>query len=135
MLAKYAKILSFIFVFSIIIERARRRASCRRCCNQSLFRVRSAFRRRDNHISRAITCLCISIIPWRRSPGDPGQGTAYILLLCSALRTNQTRTPNRLPLRCREREREEARETGLQRTTLISLIELSTRDCCNYDYL
>lgn len=31
--------------------------------------TRSVFRRRDNHISQAITCLCISIIPW--APHSP----------------------------------------------------------------
>lgn len=103
-----------------------------RRCNQSLFRVRSAFRRRDNHISRAITCLCISIIPWRRSPGILARIPR--IFYCCALPSGPTRP--RTPTGCRcAAERGGARDGGLQRTTLISLIELSTRDCCNYDYL
>jgi len=100
----------------------------------------SAFRRRDNHISRAITCLCISIIPWRRSPGI----LARIPRIFYALAYPQDQPDPELRARARararesekEREREREREDGrAQRTALISLIELGTRDCCNYDYL
>lgn len=111
--------------------------------------LRSTSRRRDNHINRAITCLCISIIPWRCV--DPGQDTGYILrvLSCSLFlclthtqtHTRASRTSRNLELSSRLPggelklgQKGESREK-LQRTTLISLIELSTRDCCNYDYL
>lgn len=111
--------------------------------------LRSTSRRRDNHINRAITCLCISIIPWRCV--DPGQDTGYILrvLSCSLFlclthtqtHTHASRTSRNLELSSRLPggelklgQKGESREK-LQRTTLISLIELSTRDCCNYDYL
>lgn len=113
------------------------------------FAARSTSRRRDNHINRAITCLCISIIPWRCV--DPGQDTGYILrvLSCSLFlclthtqtHTRASRTSRNLELSSRLPggelklgQKGESREK-LQRTTLISLIELSTRDCCNYDYL
>lgn len=117
--------------------------------------ARSVFRRRDNHISPAITCLCISIIPWRRSPRILARIPRIFYALCSAAlararararapsgpfaRPKRTPTVAAVAAGCRCREREKAREIlwglGAQRTTLISLIELSTRDCCNYDYL
>lgn len=75
---------------------------------------------------------------------DPGQDTGYILrALCPAAHTHPESTKPELSpliagcsLLCLLKLGQKG-ETGekLQRTTLISLIELGTRDCCNYDYL
>lgn len=144
-ISKYAKIL--FRSFSRCLSKLRGAAGYSSRCTQSLIYTRSVFRRRDNHISQAITCLCISIIPWRRSPRILARIPRIFYALCSAalarvctLRTlSQIRElrPAAVTAGCRRRERRRERQWGLgaQRTTLISLIELSTRDCCNYDYL
>lgn len=63
----------------------------------SLFPRLFVSRRRDNHINRAITCLCISIIPWRRGPGILARIRGIFYALCPAAHTPsgpaRTRTP------------------------------------------
>lgn len=77
-------------------------------------------------------------VAWSR---DPGQDTGYILrALLGRAHTPRTSQNSYSPVVARwlklglDRQKGEAGEK-LQRTTLISLIELSKRDCCNYDYL
>lgn len=83
-----------------------RRSSAARSSRASLhprpFSARSAFRRRDNHISRAITCLCISIIPWRRSPGILARIPRIFYSLCPAARArSRTLRTSQTPADCR----------------------------------